>query len=247
MRWDRKPGVTPRRWIMVLSLVALAGCTTHAANVATYRAGGLPRPPVVLVEDFTIDPAVVLLDPGIAARLRQDSSGESDEVAEQQAALHVQRALSAALISRISAMGLPAEPAVQGRPGEPAVEISGRIDAINEGNQTRRRVIGFGAGQSRVSVSVGATYVAASGQQTLITSFDAASDSGRRPGLALGLGGGAATGALSRGAAVSGGMAAAGYQHGTVEADAQALAARIAQVLQAEFSRQGWVQQPTAA
>lgn len=245
MRWDRIPRAARLAWAMLLPLALLAGCTTRTANVATYQTGQLPRPAVVLVEDFAIDPATVMLDPGVAATLRRASGGEPDAVAQQQAALHAQGALSQALISRISAMGLPAEPAVQARPGQRAVEISGRIDAINEGNQTRRRVIGFGAGKSRVSVSVSAAYVGANGRWTPMTTFDAASDSGRRPGLALGLGAGAATGAMARGAAVSGGMAVAGYKHGTVEADAQALAGRIAQDLQAVFARHGWVRPPS--
>lgn len=241
MRWNRISNAI--RWfgMALLPLALLAGCTSHVANVATYNTGRLPPPTVVLVEDFAIDPATVLLDPGVVATLQRQSGGEPDEMARQQAAMHAQRALSQALIARISAMGLRAEPAVQGRPGERAVEISGRIGTIDQGNQTRRRVIGFGAGKSRVSVTVSAAYVSANGRLTPMTTFDAASDSGRRPGLALGLGAGAATGAVARGAAVSGGMAAASYRHGTVEADAQALAGRIAQDLRAVFARQGWV------
>ena len=78
--------------------------------------------------------------------------------------------------------------------------VSGNILSIDQGNRTRRNVVGFGVGESKVTAKVN-VYIQAPGEAPrLLQSFNADSESGKKPGLAV-AGVGAAAGSAATAAA----------------------------------------------
>jgi hypothetical protein len=72
--------------------------------------------------------------------------------------------------------------------------------------------------------------------------FEAAASSGRKPGLAEGLGAGAALGRVATAMAVGGGADVASELTGaTVEAEGRRMAQEIAKKLTTFFASQGWI------
>jgi hypothetical protein len=202
--------------------------------------GALPPPTLVVVQGFSVDPAAVLLDPGVAATFQRSASGESSQEAQQQVAYSAAGALTNALIRQLDQKGIQAVgPGTTMQQG-PVVLVDGRVDAINQGNATRRRLIGFGAGQSGVQVTAQLSYLHPGGVLQPIRTIALSGDSGRKAGAAVGFGAGAAAGHVASAAALAGGRQAATYRQGSVEADAQAVAARLADEIGATFAQQGW-------
>ncbi|HUB95883.1 MAG TPA: DUF4410 domain-containing protein, partial [Stellaceae bacterium] len=200
--------------------LALAACApARVEPVATYGGAQLPRPALVVVEDFVATPDVVQTDRGIIARLRNGVSGTSEAAAQAAADRKVTAAITRVLIAEIGKLGLPAvaaaEPSAQGAGGR--VIVSGAILSIDEGNKTRRTLVGLGAGQSSVTARAD-VYYAEAGTPRLLESFSADAESGRKPGAAETMGAGAATGRIAESAAVGAGSAVA--LSGDVDADA---------------------------
>jgi hypothetical protein len=114
------------------------------------------------------------------------------------------------------------------------------VNAINQGNAARRRLIGFGAGQSGVQVTAQLFYLRPGGVPQPIRTIALHGDSGRRAGAAIGFGAGAAAGHVASAAGVAAGRQAATYRQGSVEADAEAVANRLADEIGGVFAQQGW-------
>ncbi len=226
--------------VLLFATAAMAaGCATRSSTTGNYApAGPLPKPRRVLVEDFAVDASSVGLDQGIGPRLERQFSGGSQGGSQYSTALQVQSAISEALVSEIRKMGLPAERASPGMvppPGDAIVQ--GQIERISEGNRTRRLAIGFGAGKSEVDAHA-ALYLANSrGGVRLLQSYDASSNSGRKPGMGVGAAGGAA-----EGAAISGVTGVYGETKRTgVAAEGQRLAERLSHDLGTFFAGAGWI------
>src|SRR5262249_44367327 len=179
-------------------------------DVVTYGGDQLPRPPVVLVHDFTSSPGGVQLDTGIAGRLREQLEGTP--LTEQQVALRqkVTAIMTAQLVEEIGKLGMPAQPATTpAAVAGPALAIEGQFLTIDEGNRTRRLIIGLGAGASHVRVAV-QVLETIEGQQRLVEDFYTSARSSRKPGFGPMAGVGAATGAAARSTAAGGAGADAG-------------------------------------
>jgi len=213
---QREPIRGAHRAIMLAAAVA-TGCLTACAPTelrpvgSSYTGAKLARPDVVLVRDFAVTPGEVQLDRGISARLIGAMGGASASTQEVAVARQVVGAISTALAAEINKLGLPAQ--TSGAAVEPAWQkrliIEGQIVSIDEGNRTRRTMIGLGAGHSEVDADTQALYELKGTPPRLVESFEAVAKSGRKPGLAEGMGAGMAMDRVATSAAVSAGAAAA--------------------------------------
>lgn len=225
-----------------LLLAACSPARVRASGPATMT--GLARPDHVYVYDFTITPQAVALDQGVRARRQRGTDPAVIAADQARAAANATAALRDELIADLGAHGLPAQ-RLTGAPPQAGVRliVQGRILTLDEGNRTRRLLIGFGAGQSRLSADA-ALYYAGPGQAPrLLRRFTLDADSGKMPGAAGTMGLGAAAGtAVAASAAASAGAHAADETRNTGDAAladkaASALAAQIAQYAAA----QGWI------
>ncbi|MGH7057625.1 MAG: DUF4410 domain-containing protein [Acetobacteraceae bacterium] len=235
-----------RRRTLVFALPALVAACSAAHVAETSSAPGIlvePRPARVLVYDFVTDWQSVSLDSGLAARIERETGGTSVARQQQAIAAEVQKTISDALVRDIEAMGLRAARATEATPvGRNDLLLRGRITRVSAGNQTRQRLIGFGAGQSEIDASA-ALFAAPSGQPpVLLERYAAASTSGRTPGLGLGA---ASAAAGHVGAAIAGTAAGATSRaRSGLSAEAKRLASRLAHNLGQFFHAEGWIPAP---
>ncbi|MBV1799441.1 DUF4410 domain-containing protein [Siccirubricoccus sp. G192] len=235
----------PARSLAVLAILGCVSCSQPRVDeVRSYAGAPLPQPERILVLDFAVTPQDVRLDQGIGARLMRAASGGSSTGQQLAAARATSSGLAEELVAHFRSLGLRAErvSSLQGiGPGRVAV-VEGQLVSVDEGNRTRRTLIGLGAGRSSVTADAQLYYVERGAQPRLLESFEASADSGRAPGMAETMGAGAVAGRLATSAAVGGGM------HGVLEtshADSadegkgigKALARKLAQF----FAQQGWV------
>lgn len=183
-----------------LLLLAAAGCTrTDVKQTRNYNTGQqLARPDVVVVYDFSVSGSDVKLDQGVLQRLSRLVSSDSAEAKQDETARKLANAVSESLVKNVNKLGFTAVRAS----GSPITDrnqfsISGQFLTVDEGNQTRRNIIGLGAGSSEVEAAAQFSYQPAIGQSQMLQSFTATAKSSRKPGAAETLGAGAAVGAVA--------------------------------------------------
>jgi hypothetical protein len=125
------------------------------------------------------------------------------------------------------------------------LSVEGQILSINEGNKTRRLILGFGAGASEVR-TLTQVYEVTGGAHRLVDDFYTTAKSSRKPGFGPMGGAGAAAGRAATSAAVSGGLGLVTERSQTAEADAQHAAREIAKQLAKFFVEQRWITQDQA-
>lgn len=240
-----------RRGIGLGLLALMAGCSTSirqatgSDTTATEGGARMPRPARVLVYDFAIDWQTVALDNGMRARIQRAMTGGSLSQQQQEVAAEVQRAIGDTLVQQIQGMGLDAVRANSDTaPGPTELAIRGQITRIDAGNQTRRRLIGFGAGKSEIYAEVEVFGTRPGKPRMLLQSYDAEANSGDAPGLALG-GAGAAAGHVATGIA-GGAAAAANRSQSDLPDDGKRLARRVARNLGQFFYQEGWILAPAS-
>jgi hypothetical protein len=236
-----------RRFTRTLGLSALllagACAPTKVQSVQSYAGPTLPRPQLVVVNDFSTDAAGVTLDSGIGARVKGAILGAP----ANQEALTAQKAtdaISLTLVKEIDKLGLPVirADATSTTSGDRLI-IGGKINSIDEGNRTRRNFIGFGAGKSEVDATAivyyqGAGEVAPRPLQT----FNGLAQSGRKPGAAGMMSAGATAGRLATTAVGSTGASAVSETMSAgVDDDSKRLAKELADQLKKFFIDQGWI------
>lgn len=232
----------------VLAVAVLAGCARPQVHtVEPYAGGMLPRPNHVLVSYFSVSPEEIRLDQGISARIRRQFDDQPPDAALMQAARETQGALAMRLVQKLQSYGLPAElaGAYQG-PGT-ALLVHGQIVGIDQGNRTRRVLIGLGAGKSSVTADTQLYYVTApAAVPRFVTAYEGSADSGRMPGAVGTMGAGAAAHRVETSAVLSGGAHAYGESDkATDTAEAGNLANAIAHQVGQFAVMQGWI--PPAA
>jgi hypothetical protein len=229
--------------IAVITLIALAACTrADVRTVQPYYGPAMPRPDHVFVAYFAISPDQVRLDQGIGARITRVAEDHPMGADEWQVAQTTQAALAARLAERLTSYGLPA--AVGEATAEPGnnLLVQGQIVGVDQGNRTRRVLIGLGAGKSTVSADTQLYYLSAGAPPRFVSAFEGQADSGRMPGAAETMGAGAAAGTLATSAVASGAL------HGTAEvrragdtAEARRLADELARQIGTFAVAQGWI------
>jgi hypothetical protein len=229
-----------RGWLLGCGLLAM-GCTPQV-ETRVEATGPLPRPERYLVHGFAIHPGEVQLDSGLRGRLTQAFSAEPPGERQVQAARQVSAAVTTALVEALRAAGLPAE-SVSGLPAGrhgPVLLLDGQVLGVDEGNQTRRRLVGFGSGMSSVEVTAQAWLLERGGRRRAVESFVARADSGHMPGAAATMGVGALTGRMATSAAIGGAGQLAMGRAGDDLAEARRLGQAIAAQLRDYAARQGW-------
>jgi hypothetical protein len=239
------PGRVIQLFVSTLALSAMVACAPATVRpVESYQGSGLPRPETVVVENFAATPDDVKLDAGLGARLRNSVNGKSATARQTEDIRNVAQAISTTLVAEIQKLGLPAVSSSEtgSTHGPNTLIVGGRITSIDEGNRTRRNVIGLGAGRSDVKAYTGVYYTGSGGgTRQLLESFEADAASGRKPGAAETLGAGAAAGRVAESAAATAGTSMAPALSADIAADGQRLAKAIAKQLAGLFVKQGWI------
>jgi len=236
-----------------LTIVATALCVTacaptRVAPVETYSGPRLAPPDIVLVEDFAVDPSEVKLDRGLRSRLTGLFASESTDQREREVGRKVAVALRDTLVEEVRKMGLAADaagtaPATGGR----RLFVAGQLLSVDQGNATRRNLIGLGAGRSGVDAAAQLYYAGAGERERLLESFEAEAESSRKPGAAETMGAGAAAGRVAASAAT--GTALSAYSEATsanVDAEGKRIGRELAKRLGTFFAQQGWIAAPPA-
>ena len=228
-----------------LALLALAACRgPQTAATADYTGPGLPRPERFLVSDFAVAPDDIRLDQGIRARLMRAADDQPASADRLAVARDVQRVVTETVVAELRQHGLPTAPATARaeQPGN-SVLVEGQIVAIDQGNQTRRTLIGLGAGQSNVTADGQVYYRRGSAAPIRLVSVEGRADSGRAPGAAetMGVGAAAGTGIGASVAASTGLHMFSEKNRASSEAEARSLGQAIAARLLAYFAQMGWV------
>jgi hypothetical protein len=229
--------------IAAIAMTALTACNhANVRTVETYYGPAMPRPDHVLVAYFSISPEQVRLDQGIGARITRIAEDHPFGADEWRVAQATQAALTAGLADRLKAYGLPAS--VGESTAEPGTSllVQGQIVAVDQGNRTRRVLVGLGAGKSTVSADAQLFYLTAGAPPRFVSAFEGQADSGRMPGAAETMGAGAVAGRLATSAAVSGGLhGVAETRRATDTAEAGRLADGLAKQIGAFAVAQGWI------
>ena len=227
-----------------LALALLAGCTQGSSQIET--AAMLPRPQVVVVQDFAVAPGEVQLDPGLSATIDETLGAKQlppQTAKEQQVGRQVADALAEKLVIEIRDLGLRAERGMGLPPGvATGLVISGQFVGIDQGNRTERVTLGLGAGRSDVRVRAQVFDVSPRGR-TLADEIEVDAKSGLQPGMAETMGVGALAGHFVTATLVSGTLQVADESLGTsVVADADRASKGITKQLASFFAQQGWTQ-----
>jgi hypothetical protein len=225
----------------------LAACShAHVQTVESYLGPPMPRPDRVLVSYFSIAPEQMRLDQGISARIIRATGDQPLGAQELQAAKDTQVALAEQLVVRLTKYGLPAEIAASNEGQGTGLLVQGQIVGIDEGNRTRRVLIGLGAGKSTVSADTQLYYVSGTVRPRFVSAFEGRADSGNMPGATETMGAGAAAQRVGTSAVLTGATHAGAETRRTGDtAEAGQLADAIAQRIGQLAVDQGWI--PRAA
>jgi hypothetical protein len=232
------------RTLLSLAVTVVLGACSHAhvQTVESYLGPPVPRPDHVLVAYFSISPEQVRLDQGVGARVIRAANDQPLSGLELRAAQDTQAALAERLVERLRKYGLPAELGGAGTGNDMLVQ--GQIVSIDQGNRTRRVLIGLGAGKSSISADTQVYYATPIAPPRFIMAFDGKADSGRMPGAAETMGAGAAAQRIGTSAVLTGATHAGGEtRHATDTAEAGELADAIALRIGQFAVAQGWIPQ----
>lgn len=229
---------------LVLALAA-AGCNpARIETTSDYAGPALAKPDRVLVRDFAITPSDIRLDQGIRARLERATTDQPLSTLQLKTAREANTTLSETLVQKLRASGIPAE-RFAGNLGAECCNVAvieGQVVSVDEGNRTRRTMIGLGAGKSSIEADAQLFYRAVGAEPRLLESFESSADSGHAPGAAETMGAGAAAGSgLAVSAAASAGIHTVTERRAAEPKDlARKIAEGLAPRIEQYFVSQGW-------
>jgi hypothetical protein len=231
-------------WVLALTL-GLAACNhARVQTTESYLGPAIPRPDHIYVSHFSITPDQVRLDQGIGARITRATGDQPLGVGEMKAAQDTQAALADAIVDRLQKYGLPAEVVVNPVGGSNDLLVQGQIVGIDQGNRTRRILIGLGAGRSSVSADAQVYRLTQIAPPRFVMAFEGQADSGHMPGAAETMGAGAAAQRIGTSAALTGATHAGAESRRTGDtAEAASLADEIAMRIGQLAVSQGWIAQ----
>jgi hypothetical protein len=218
---------------------------TQVEIVVSYKGAELlPKPDKTLIYNFTVPTDVVTMDQSAAARLQRRRLQRRESVADSSTealAMQVQAAFAKTLVSELQKMAMPAEtaPATDEAIPPHTLIVHGEFTTINQGNRTKRMMVGFGRGASDVQAHVTIS-LTTDAQPVVMSEFNLKSKSGKKPGAAATMG----VGSVAVGAAAGG----VGDRKASVEADTSRMGKAVAQQIRVVMISQKWiaVQQPEA-
>jgi hypothetical protein len=220
-----------------LVLVILGGCATARVDQTKKTTGPLPRPDMVIVNDFSVTSAEVKLDQGVMSKVMRDSNSRSVSEEENKVGHMVAKKLSESLVEELRKVGIEATRAgSQVRASSTTLMLTGQFITIDEGNQTARVWVGFGMGGSVLRTRI---QVIQGGQ--LIAEAETMTRSNLKPGMLTSLGAGAAAGAV---APIVVGAVTTGVSEAflaVVEKDAKRTAKEVAKKVEKAYQDRGWL------
>ena len=231
---------------MLALVLAAAGCNPARVEATRdYSGPALAKPDRVLVRDFAITPGDIRLDQGIRARLERATTDKPLSTRQLKTAREANTTLSETLVQKLRASGIPAE-RFAGNPGAErgnVAVIEGQVVSVDEGNRTRRTLIGLGAGKSSIEADAQLFHRAAGAEPRLLESFESRADSGHAPGAAETMGAGAAAGSgIAAATAASAGMHTVSERRAAEPDDlARKIAEGLALRIEQYFTSQGWL------
>ena len=225
-------------------LALLAACTS-GSSVDDVAGRTLPRPQVVVVQDFAVAPGEVQLDRGLSATIDRtlDAAASTPPPAAQELQVGRQTvaALADKLVVEIQDLGFPAQRGT-GLPAgvQTGLLVTGQFLAVDQGSRAERVAIRLGAGRSDVRIQT-QVFAATPQGRRLAEEITVDAKSGLTPGMAETMGAGALGGHFLVSTAASAGVHAVSESVGTsVVADADQAAKGIAKQLARFFAEQGW-------
>jgi hypothetical protein len=226
----------------VLAAAAVAACSSTDIKTENVNWKPEPKPDQLIVFDFATAPDEVELDHGLIAEVRELVDKEPRTAQEKKIGQSVANALAKELVARLREKGLPAVRADNVvEPGVRPLQVKGQILSIDEGNRTRRVIIGLGVGRSTVEARV-QLYEAIRGRAQLIETMKATTRSGRKPGMAEMIGVGALAGHIVTATALSGAASGASEAlSANVDELAETMAKKVADEIVEYYEKRGWL------
>ncbi len=224
-------------WLVRLALMAALSACSHAQvqTSESYLGPTIPRPDHVYVSYFSITP-------GVGARISRAASDQPLGAQEMKAAQDTQMALAQGIVDRLRQYGLPAQIAVNPQGGPNDILVQGQIVGIDQGNRTRRILIGLGAGKSTVTADAQIYHLTGAAPPRFVMAFEGKADSGRMPGAAETMGAGAAAQRIGTSTALTGATHAGAESRRTSDtAEAGSLANEIAARVGQFAVAQAWI------
>ena len=229
--------------LICAALIALGACSsTEISNERmNWQAGAMPKPDQLIVFNFATSPDEVKLEHGLVADVRELVDRTPRTAQEKKVGNAVANALAAKLVEQLREKGLPAVRAMDVvEPGVRPLQVKGQLLSIDEGNRTRRVVIGLGLGRSSIEARV-QIYESLRGRAELLESMTARTKSGRKPGMAEMIGVGAVTGHIITSTVLSGAVSGASEAlSANVDALAGTMAKKIADEIVVLYEKHGW-------
>lgn len=224
-------------WSTALVVAAGLGCAGARTTVTRdyLDTGSLPRPPVVLIHAFAVDPEDVVVDSLGPNFVRgKGSTSKRSEVGHQ-----VANALAEQIVAKLRERSIPAERADAAEAPLHALVVKGQFVSIDEGDRSKRMVIGFGAGAEKLQTQIQVYQVSETGLRRLRETTGTAHGD-RMPGMAVPVGVGAAAGAVARSVVISGGMNIVQEVKGGLDAATENLAEQFAERAETFYQERGW-------
>ena len=222
----------------VALLLLLGGCASAKIEPIKKASGSLPRPDMVIVNDFAVKSAEVKLDQGVMAKVMRDSDSKSVSEEEDKIGHVVADKLSQFLVEELRNAGIQAARASSKvKPSATTLTLTGQFITIDKGNQTARVWVGFGMGGSELG-----TRMQAWQGGKMVAEAETVTKSSLKPGMLTSLGVGAA--ATSVAPLVVGGVTTGLSETvlGTIEADAKRTAKEVAKKVKEAYQDRGWLQ-----
>ncbi len=221
-----------------LALAVCAGCAGASVRSRDYAADrSLPRPPVLLLYPFAVNAQDVVVD-SLGPEFVTGTASTSKRL---QVGRHVANTLADQLVRKLRARGIQAQRAsASTQPPLHALVVKGQFVTIDEGDRTKRMVIGLGAGAEQLRVRAQVYQVTESGLRQVRTG-EAQAHGDQMPGMAIPVGAGAIAGRAASAAVISGGMNVVQEVKGGLESAAENLAEQVAARAEEFYRRQGWL------
>ena len=224
-------------WLWLVLPLILGGCASAKINPLKKATGPLPRPDMVIINDFAVKSADVKLDQGVMAKVMRDNDSRAVSEEEDKIGHLVADKLSQFLVEELRNKGIPATRAGSNvKPTGTTLTLTGQFLTIDKGNQTKRVWVGFGMGGSELG-----TRMQAWQGGKMIAEAETVTTSSLKPGMLTSLGVGAA--ATSVAPLVVGGVTTGLSEKvlGTIEADAKHTAKEVAKRVEQAYRDRGWL------
>jgi len=220
-----------------ITLSIIGGCASAKVDPTMTSNRPLPKPDMVVVQNFAVTPSEVKLDEGLLATAMRDDKNREPNAEEKKVGYLVSEKLASTLVEELREKGINAvRPGGSLQPTDTTVTLNGEFLTIDQGNQSERVWVGFGMGGSELRTRIQAVQ---NGQ--LIAQADTKTKSSLKPGMLASAGTAAAA---ESGAAIAVGAASTGVSEAfmaTVEADARRTAKEVAEKIHKAYVNRGWL------